>query len=51
MWWDSWGKVWRGRSLPQRRRVASGASRMRAADVAGAWTTQRVETLEDSQNP
>ena len=47
MLWDSWWNVWRGRSLPQRRRVASGASLKPAADVAGAWTTQRVEPLED----
>ena len=47
MLWDSWGNVWRGRSLPKRRRVASGASLKRAADVAGAWSPEREETLED----
>ncbi len=47
MLWDSWWNVWRCRSLPKRRRVASGSSLKRAADVAGAWTKQPIESLED----
>ena len=47
MLWDSWLNVWRGRSLPKRRRVASGSSLKRAADVAGAWSKQPIESLED----
>ncbi|MFM9965303.1 MAG: hypothetical protein ACKV2Q_29305 [Planctomycetaceae bacterium] len=47
MLWDSWWNVWRGRSLPKRRRVASGSSLERAADVAGAWSNRRAERLED----
>ncbi len=47
MLWDSWWNVWRGRSLPKRRRVASGSSLKRAADVAGAWSKQPIESLED----
>ncbi|MCX7418081.1 MAG: hypothetical protein NT013_00905 [Planctomycetia bacterium] len=41
MLWDSWLNVWQGRSLPKRRRVASGSSLKRAADVASRSRSDR----------
>ncbi len=47
MLWNSWWNVWPGRSLPNRRRAVSGSPLKRSADVAGSWSKQRIESLED----
>ena len=47
MRFNGWWKLWPSASRKSRRRVASGSSLKRAADVASPGPTQRVEPLED----